>query len=59
MEIPKEIKENKVSGGGNSAQLLYQKVLAELKWLVLQTVSFQLKWIASSLSQVLCPSLQL
>lgn len=57
MEIHKEIKENKGSGAGNSAQLLYQEVLAELKWLVLQIVS--LKWIVSSLSQALCSSLQL
>lgn len=59
MEIHKKIKENKGSGGGNSAQLLYQEVLAELKWLVLEIVSFQLKWIVSSLSQALCSSLQL
>lgn len=61
MEIPKETKENKGSGGGNSAQLLYQEVLAELKWLVFnwKTVSFQLKWIVSSLSQALCSSFQL
>lgn len=59
MEIHKKIKENKGSEGGNSAQLLYQEVLAELKWLILQIVSFQLKWIVSSLSQALCSSLQL
>lgn len=59
MEIHKEIKENKESRGGNSTQLLYQEVLAELKKLVLQIVSFQLKWIVSSLSQALCSSLQL
>lgn len=58
MEIPKEIKEKKGSGE-ESAQLLYQEVLAELKWLVLQTASCQLKWIVSSLSQALCSSLQL
>lgn len=59
MEIPKEVKENKGSGGGNSAQLLYQEVLAELKWFVLQTGSFQLKLTVSSLSQALCSFLQL